>query len=290
MKLYYYVHTGHNIGLDRFRRAVAIIELLGDVDITLLTSDFRIASASREYGIKRALGVDVVHNIHNIAERGSSIIFDSDQINSTIHDEMVEYFDTFIRISDDKEIAKHPKEYLVSAVLKGEGICNANPIALRYTQNATKEKDIPITIFYSDDDYYKMLHKDIENYEDLGASLLLGFYNFIDYEDEIAQYFSDVYENEDYDEILCRTKLLITTSARASLEVLECGGRAIYIQREDKDSDLNPILSECGIDIIKQGDKKTLVNTINQISSKKYHKPTQNREKLLDFLKKSLNL
>ena len=35
MRLFYYVHTGHRIGLDRFHRAAAIINGLGDVDITL---------------------------------------------------------------------------------------------------------------------------------------------------------------------------------------------------------------------------------------------------------------
>ena len=290
MKLYYYVHTGHNIGLDRFRRAAAIIELLGDIDITLLTSDFRIAAVAREYGIKRALGVDVVHNIHNVAERGSSIIFDSDQINPAIHEEMIAYFETFIRISDDKTIAKHPKEYLISPHLKGEGICNGNAIALRYTQDSERTKDIPMTLFYSDDDYYKLLHKDIEMFKELNASLLLGFYNFIDYEEGISNYFREVFEEECYDDVLCRSEIFLTTSARSALEALECNAKVIYIQREDKDSDLEPILSECGIDIVLHGDKKALNNAIEQLSSKKYHKLTQNREKLSDFLKKSLNL
>ena len=31
MKIFYYVHTGHRIGLDRFRRAVAILNAIKDV-------------------------------------------------------------------------------------------------------------------------------------------------------------------------------------------------------------------------------------------------------------------
>ena len=38
MRLFYYVHTGHRIGLDRFRRAAAIINGLGDVSIYVLKS------------------------------------------------------------------------------------------------------------------------------------------------------------------------------------------------------------------------------------------------------------
>jgi hypothetical protein len=37
MRYFYYVHTGHRIGLDRFHRAVAIVnELQKEIDITLL--------------------------------------------------------------------------------------------------------------------------------------------------------------------------------------------------------------------------------------------------------------
>ena len=290
MKLYYYVHTGHNIGLERFRRAAAIIELLGDVDITLLSSDFRIASIAKDFGIKRALGVDVVHNIHNIAERGSSIIFDSDQINSAIHEEMVNYFDTFIRVSDDTTIAKHPKEYLISPYLEGDGICKANVIASQYGQNSSYTKDIPMSVFYSDDDYYKILHKDIEMYKGLNAALLLGFYNFVDYEDDIVDYFSEIFESEEYDEVLCRSKLLVTTSPRAAFEALECDTKVIFVQREDKDSDAHPLLKSCGVEIIASCDTLALQQAIEEISSKTYHKVTQNRENLTLFLKKSLNL
>ena len=54
MKIYYYVHTGHRTGLDRFRRACTIIRALGDVDITLLCSDFRIANEARHFGVSKS--------------------------------------------------------------------------------------------------------------------------------------------------------------------------------------------------------------------------------------------
>ena len=61
MRYFYYVHTGHRIGLDRFHRAVAIVnELQKEIDITLLCSDFRIAAEAKEYGIKRSVGIDLV--------------------------------------------------------------------------------------------------------------------------------------------------------------------------------------------------------------------------------------
>jgi len=119
MRLFYYVHTGHRIGLDRFRRAAAIINQLNGVNITLLCSDFRIASEAKSYGIPKAVGIDLVRNIPQIAQHGDKIIFDSDEINPTLLEDMTQFFSTFIRISDNPNEQKHPKEYLISPYLSG---------------------------------------------------------------------------------------------------------------------------------------------------------------------------
>ena len=81
MRNFYYVHTGHRIGLDRFRRAAAIVKGLGDADITLLCSDFRIAQIASEYGVEKSVGVDVVRNIPHISHHGDKLIFDSEEAN-----------------------------------------------------------------------------------------------------------------------------------------------------------------------------------------------------------------
>ncbi len=288
-KVYYYAHTGHNIGLDRFRRGAAILEALDeDVEVLMMASDFRIASIAKDFGIKRALGVDVVHNIHNSAERGSKIIFDSDQIDDALLDEMTKYFSIFIRVSDDKSIKRHPDEFLISPYAEGEK--SYSDLAFREIYKESSDKNIEITLFFSDDDYYKLLHQNIEMFKGLDASLLLGFYNFVDYEDEIAPYFKEVFETEEYDEVIHNSKLFITTSYRSALEACECGAKVIFIEREDKDQDMNNILSKIGIDIIKNYDKEQLLSAIENISTKKYHKPTHNKEKLSLFLKNSLNL
>ena len=133
MRYFYYVHTGHRIGLDRFHRAVAIVnELQKEIDITLLCSDFRIASQAREYGIKRAVGVDVVRNIPQIAVHGDKIIFDSAELNPVLHEDMCGFFSTFVRIGDDPSDAKHPGEFLISPYLQGEGICRGVVIGEQY--------------------------------------------------------------------------------------------------------------------------------------------------------------
>ena len=121
MKIYYYVHTGHRIGLDRFRRAAALInEVKDDFDITLLCSDFRIAQISKEFGIENSVGVDVIRNIPQIANHGDVLIFDSNEASCVILEDMRNYFHTFIRVSDDKT---DKKEFLLNSgsliIMKG---------------------------------------------------------------------------------------------------------------------------------------------------------------------------
>jgi len=153
MKIFYYVHTGHRIGLDRFRRAAAIISALGDVDITLLTSDFRIASEAKDYGIKRSVGIDLVRNIPQIAHHGDALIFDSAESNPTMLEDMVKFFSIFIRISDDPNEVKHPKEFLISPYLEGDKICKAVVVAEQYFKPT--QKNIERCFFFGDDDYEK---------------------------------------------------------------------------------------------------------------------------------------
>ncbi|RLD42157.1 MAG: hypothetical protein DRI88_11940, partial [Bacteroidetes bacterium] len=114
MRTFYYVHTGHRIGLDRFRRSTTIIRSLGDVDITLLCSDFRIAQIAKDFGIENSVGIDVVRNIPQISHHGDQIIFDSQEANPVMLEDMRNYFSTFIRVSDDKEDKKEDKELLIS--------------------------------------------------------------------------------------------------------------------------------------------------------------------------------
>ena len=154
MRIFYYVHTGHRVGLDRFRRAAAIINSLSDVDITLLTSDYRIASVAKDYGIKNCVGIDVIRNIPQIALHGDKIIFDSDEHNEYILDDMTKFFSTFIRISDNPDEKKHPKEFLISPYLEGDKICKATVVDNEYF--GTYKKSIEKCFFFGDDDYEKI--------------------------------------------------------------------------------------------------------------------------------------
>ena len=265
MKTYYYVHTGHRIGLDRFRRATTILRALEDKEITLLCSDFRIAQIAKDFGIKNCVGLDVVRNIPYIAEHGDRLIFDSDEANPIMLEDMKNFFSTFLHIKTDEVVVDE-----------------------KYFEK--KEKTIPIAFFYGDDDYEKDLEKFIPIINELDASLLVGFYYFLDYEDFLRENVKNCYDFEDYDEVITSSEILITSSPQAGLESLASGGKPIYWQREDSILDFNTIFTEFNIPIVENNNFDTLREVISSISRHKYYFSKQKLANSIEFIKETLNL
>ncbi len=288
MRLFYYVHTGHRIGLDRFHRAVCILNELSDLDITLLCSDFRIAGEARNYGIKRAVGVDIVRNIPQIAQHGDKIIFDSDEINPTLMADMTQFFSTFIRINDNPDGLKYEKEFLISPYLHGEGIATGTVVDTKY--NEALPKTIPMALFFGDDDY----EKDLELHQALFApykmELLMGFYHFLGYENSLKESFSVIHESEEYDTVIRHTDLLISASPMAVLQNLSGGGRPIYLQRPDYTRDFFPLFEKMGIPVVDGYDKEQLIEIINNQSSKSYQNHQRSNKEIIEFIRNKLVL
>lgn len=288
MKIYYYVHTGHRIGLDRFRRACTIIRALGDVDVTLLCSDFRIANEARHFGVSNAVGIDVVRNIPKIANHGDKIIFDSDEANPIMLEDMRNYFSTFIRVSNDKNDSKAEGEFLISPYLSGEGICNAVVVDDKYF--AKEEKTIKLSYFFGDDDYEKDLEKNLSFIEELNPDLLLGFYYFLDYENFLRNKFKNYHEFEEYDEVIKKSQILITASPQAALESLASGGKPIFVQREECTTDFLELFKTLNVPIVKNYEKEYLIGIISSINNHNYSKMEHSSKKIVDFIKENLNL
>ena len=288
MKTFYYVHTGHRIGLDRFRRAVAILNDLKDVDITLLTSDYRIAQVARDFGIEKSVGIDVVRNIPQISHNGDKLIFDSVEANPIMLDDMRNYFSKFLRISDNIDDLKAENEFLLSPYLEGDDICNA--VAVNDIFFGDFEKNIAITYFFGDDDYEKDLEKHLDFVDGLNPHLQLGFYYFLDYEDMLQKKFKNFFEFEEYDNMIKTTDILLTASPQAILDSLASGGKPIYFQREDYTEDFIPLFEKLNIPIVYNYDKKYLSVILETINDRKYEKIEQNSNKIAKFIKENLNL
>ena len=264
-KTYYYVHTGHRIGLDRFRRASAILKSL-DADITLLTSDFRIAQIAPKYGVEKAVGIDVVRNIPQIAQNGDRLILDSDEANPFIIEDMKNYFSTFLHISNDSVVID--EQFL----------------------SAENEKSVKLTYFFGDDDYEKDLEKHIAFIADLKPHLQLGFYYFLDYEDSLREKFEHCYEFEEYEEMILETEVLVTCSPQAVLDSLASGGKPIYIKREDYSHDMDRLFENLNIPIISDYNKNNFDMVYKRISEREYGSLRDNSNTIVEIIKENLNL
>jgi len=288
VKTFYYVHTGHRIGLDRFRRAAAIVKKFQDSDITLLTSDFRIAQIAREYGIENCVGVDVVRNIPYIAENGDQLIFDSAEANPLMLEDMRSYFSKFIRISDNPEEIKAENEALISPYLEGDGICRSLAVDDAFLGDFTK--DIELSYFFGDDDYEKDIQKHFDFIEGIDVHLQLGFYYFLDYEDMLKEKFKNYFEFEAYDTMIQRSKILLSASPQAIIDSLASGAKPIYFQRDDYPQDFLPLFEKLNIPIVKNYDKNHLSVILETINDRKYEKFELNSNKIFDFISGYLNL
>ena len=288
MRIFYYVHTGHRIGLDRFRRAATIIRALGEVDITLLCSDFRIAQIARDFGVEKSVGLDVVRNIPQISHHGDKLIFDSEEANPIMLDDMRDYFSTFIRVSDSVGDKKEENELLISPYLNGNGICNAYAIDDKFFQEY--EKTVKLSYFFGDDDYEKDLEKNLDFLSGLNPNLQLGFYYFLDYEDMLKDKFPNHFEFEEYDDMITQSEILITSSPQAVLESLASDGKPIYVQREDYTAHFNELFSSLNIPVIENLDINQVLELIKTIDNIKYEIPQQNSNKITKFIKENLNL
>lgn len=286
-RIFYYAHTGHRIGLDRFHRAAAIISALGEYEITLLTSDYRIAQISHTYGIKRSVGVDVVRNIPQIASNGDIMIFDSAEANPAMLADMQRYFSVFIRISDEKEEQVYPGEYLINPYVKDEKCCNALAVdPLYFSPGEKKEERV---FFFGDDDYEEDLFKHKATLEASKLKLLLGFYFFVNYEEKLKDAFTDLIEPEEYRETILEAKLFVTCSPIAALQALASDSRPIYLQREDYTKDFLPLFERLNIPCADFADKEALESLIGANASHVYHPLDSSALEVADFIRKLLS-
>ena len=259
-KNFYYVHTGHRIGLDRFRRATTIVrELQKSMEITLLCSDFRIAHEAKHFGVDLSVGVDLVRNIPQIANHGDRLIFDSEEANPIMLEDMKNYFSEFIHIDNSKPVVD--KKYFEK-----------------------KSKTIKLSFFFGDDDYEKDLEKHLDLLDGLDAELLLGFYYFLDYEDMLKTKFKKFHEFEDYDEVITSSEVLITSSPQAVLECLASGGKPIYLQREDYPNDFEKTFVLLNIPIIQNFNKTQLEAILGSIDGYIYQTLQKNSLEIPFFI------
>jgi len=247
MKLYYYVHTGHRVGLERLRRSAPVINALSDagVEVSLLTSDFRAGEFAREqFGIRKYVSVDVPRNIANIATPADALVYDSQEGSRAMWEDMAGYFSAFVRISDE------PEDFAT----KESGFVHMPEIVdPRYFGEFAH--DGGTVYFWGDDDYDKELESLADAFAGSDVTLLEGYYFFMQYGDALARKFAAVEESESYDEALTGAERFLTSSPQSALEALAAGSGPIYIEKPGAPSAWRKTMEKFAIPVVESFSK-----------------------------------
>lgn len=241
--IFFYARTDNRKDLERLRRTVALAKQFDEV--YLMTTDFRAASYAKRLGIKKAVGIEDFRNISQVAHRGSVLVFDSDEHleNEFVHQEMIDYFRHFIRISYDPKDERKVGEILISPYIVGEGVINAILVDEEYLQKS--QKSIDRLYFWGDADYNKELLDRVDVFKGQDFDLLEGLYFFAGYDEELAPYFKQIHECDGHMEVIKASKLVVSSEPQTLLEAAAAGAKVLYLPK--KQSEYLPLLQRLGI-------------------------------------------
>jgi len=227
--LYYYAFTGHKYGLDRLKRAVVILNKLraNGVENMLLVNDFRAGLVARDLGVPESVNIEGIQDIDAIAQIGDSIIIDSPEDD---HGRLVKYcsdFKTVFRFSESANDKSIHGEVMLRIDCDDDSCISSLIIDDVYFEEHKKEER---TLFFlGDSDANKTILNNSDFFEELDMELLLGHYFYVKYEDDLAKIFKTLHEAEEYMELICSSKRVVTVSFQTALEASVAGAEVVFI-------------------------------------------------------------
>jgi hypothetical protein len=238
MKVYIYASSGHAFGMENVRRTSVIYNELLEFNPTLATADYRAATfAKSELDVKIGLGVDIIGNLPHMMEKGDILIYDSEEPSETMTAHMKDYCTLLYKVGVDIPMDIVSNKYF-----------NNNSSIIR-------EK----AFFFADDDYSNEILRLCEDEEKQDLPILWGHYFFFKNEDLIANKFSEVIEEEEYEDTIKTTKYLLTSSVNSALESLAAGNCPIFYKREDKETQNFDLIAKYNIPVV-DGDNISQIN------------------------------
>jgi len=235
--LYYYAFTGHKHGLDRVKKAAVILNKLraNGVETMLLVNDFRAGLVAREFGVPESVTIETIQDIDAIAQIGDSVVIDSPEDD---HGRLVKYCSDFKEVfrfaqsADDKSIHG---ETMLSIDCDDENCISSIIVDDVYFEEHKKEER---TLFFlGDSDADKTILNNADFFKNTNMELLLGHYFYVKYEDDLAKIFDTIHESEEYTNLICSSRRVVTSSFQTALEAHVAGAEVIFI-------DINKISGE----------------------------------------------
>ena len=232
MKIYYYAYTGHKYGLDRARRAVAILKKLREegFNTMLLVNDFRAGLAVKDLGIPESIHIEGIQDIDAVAQTGDIIIIDSPEDD---HGRLVKYcadFKQVFRFAEyDKDKSIHGEIMLTIDCQDEDNDCISSVIIDDiYCQEHKKEER---TLFFlGDADADKTILANADFFKNNKMELLLGHYFYVKYESDLEKLFTTLHESEEYVELICSSSHIVTSSFQTALEAYATGAKVTFIE------------------------------------------------------------
>lgn len=243
MQVYLYAKSGHAIGLEAVKRCATIANALKEFEPVLCTSDFRAGAFAKDLlGVKKYVNIDVVRNLYNIMEKRDILIYDTDETNEFMQNDMKEFCTLLYSVQND-----------ISKIVVDETI-------YKKIENPSIDK----LMFFGDDDYNNLFLEGIKDTKALNMDLLMGHYFFLGNEKIFKNYFNNVIDEEEYVETIQNTRNLLTASLQTALESINCGNKAVLFKREDKTYD-EELIKELNIPCITSNDFNKIVKEFEEI-------------------------
>ncbi len=231
MKLYYYAYTGHKHGLDRLKKATALLKKLNEkgLDTMLLVNDFRAGLVAREFGILESVTIETVQDIDAIANLEDVVIIDSPEDH---HGRLEKYCTEFKHVFKVAQSSADRSEYgetMLSLFCdeKEEGCISSLIIDDLYFE---KQEKVDRTLFFlGDSDADKTILSNLSFFEGQDMELLLGHYFYVKYEDALSKIFKTLHEPEAYIDLIRSSKRVVTASLQTALEARASGAEVVLI-------------------------------------------------------------
>jgi len=262
--LYYYAYSGHKVGLDRVKRAAALLKKLeaDSIETRLLVNDFRAGLCAREFGILDSVTIETVQDIDAIASIGDVVIIDSPEDNRGRLQKYCSEYKVVFRFAQHKQDRVCYDEIIIKAPCEDDDCINAVIVDDTYFEETKKEERI--LFFLSDTDHDKTILKNESFFKMFDMELLLGNYFFVKYEDELAKLFSALHEPEEYMAIIKSSSHVVTASAQTALEAKASGAKVIYLYLTDDDLYPVDLLKTYGIDIVNDFDTELVAKYLEE--------------------------
>ena len=254
--LYYYAHSGHQFGLERVRRGVAVLKKLRSkgFEVQLLVNDFRAGLAAKNWGGEEYVTLETIQDIDAIAMVGDSVIIDSPEDD---HGRLVKFCSDFSPVWRLAESVEDKAIYDEKMISKDSLIID-DTLYLP-SQNKTEN----VVYFLGDSDYGKIILNNKDFFASHQMELLLGNYFFVKYENDLEKIFTTLHEPEDYVEVMSSAKIIVTSSSQTAIEAKLTGAKVIYLNIDKNSVYEKEILANCNITVVDGFDSEGLNKAIN---------------------------